>query len=95
MGSSGDLSVAALVPALTAGMASVSTTPAGRECLNRTLIEPVGAADPAHASGASSPALVPIHSRSLHANNAVILRQAALCCLMIASAPESETRRGG
>lgn len=34
------------------------------------------------------PALVPIHSRSLQASNAVILRQAALCCLMIASAPE-------
>lgn len=34
------------------------------------------------------PALVPIHSRSLHASRAVILRQAALCCLMIASAPE-------
>lgn len=38
------------------------------------------------------PALVPIHSRSLQASNAVILRQAALCCLMIASAPE---HRGG
>lgn len=34
------------------------------------------------------PALVPIHSRSLQANNAVILRHAALCCLMMASAPE-------
>lgn len=40
-----------------------------------------------------SPALVPIHSRSLQANNAVILRQAALCCLMIASAPERRERK--
>lgn len=39
------------------------------------------------------PALVPIHSRSLQASNAVILRQAALCCLMIASAPEWRERK--
>lgn len=39
------------------------------------------------------PALVPIHSRSLQANNAVILRQAALCCLMMASAPEWTERK--
>lgn len=39
------------------------------------------------------PALVPIHSRSLQANNAVILRQAALCCLIIASAPEWRARK--
>lgn len=39
------------------------------------------------------PALVPIQSRSLHASNAVILRQAALCCLMMASAPEWRERK--
>lgn len=39
------------------------------------------------------PALVPIHSRSLQANSAVILRQAALCCLMIASAPGQRGQR--
>lgn len=39
------------------------------------------------------PALVPIHSRSLQASSAVILRQAALCCLMIASEPGVERRK--
>lgn len=33
----------------------------------------------------STPALVPIHSRSLQANNEVIRRQADLCCRMISS----------
>lgn len=35
-----------------------------------------------------TPALVPIHNKSLQANNAVTLKQAALCCLIISSQPE-------
>lgn len=35
----------------------------------------------------TTPALVPIHSRSLQARRAVILKHAALCCRMIASEP--------
>lgn len=35
----------------------------------------------------TTPALVPTHSSSSHTNSAVILRQAALCCRMMASEP--------
>lgn len=35
----------------------------------------------------TTPALVPTHSSSAHTNSAVILRQAALCCRMMASEP--------
>lgn len=35
----------------------------------------------------TTPALVPIHSKSLHTRRAVIRRQAALCCRMMASEP--------
>lgn len=35
----------------------------------------------------TTPALVPTHSSSSHTSKAVILRQAALCCLMMASEP--------
>lgn len=35
----------------------------------------------------TTPALVPTHSSSSHTSSAVILRQAALCCRMMASEP--------
>ena len=35
----------------------------------------------------TTPALVPIHNKSLQINNDVTRKQAALCCLIIASAP--------
>ena len=41
----------------------------------------------------TTPALVPIHSSSLHVNNAVTRKQANLCCFMIASDPESKRDR--
>ncbi len=36
----------------------------------------------------TTPALVPIHSRSLHARRAVIRKHAALCCRIMASEPK-------
>lgn len=36
----------------------------------------------------TTPALVPTHSSSSHTSSAVILRQAALCCRMMASEPK-------
>lgn len=41
----------------------------------------------------TTPALVPIHSKSLHARRAVIRRQAALCCRIMASEPVEHPRR--
>lgn len=38
----------------------------------------------------TTPALVPTHSSSSHTSSAVILRQAALCCRMMASEPRGQ-----
>lgn len=46
-------------------------------------------------SVSTTPALVPIHSKSLQARSAVIRKQAALCCRMMASEPAGGTREGG
>lgn len=40
----------------------------------------------------TTPALVPIHKRSLQASNAVTRKHAALCCRMIASEPATRRR---
>lgn len=37
-----------------------------------------------------TPALVPIHKRSLHDKSAVTRRQAALCCRIISSQPAAD-----
>lgn len=41
----------------------------------------------------TTPALVPTHSKSLQANSAVTLKQAALCCRMISSQPADRVQR--
>lgn len=42
----------------------------------------------------TTPALVPIQSRSLHANRAVMRKQAALCWRMMASDPVRGSKKG-
>lgn len=37
----------------------------------------------------TTPALVPTHSKSLHASSEVTLKQAALCCRIMSSQPAS------
>lgn len=53
----------------------------------------VGAALAETARVSTTPALVPIHSKSLHARRAVIRRQAALCCRIMASEPVEHPSR--
>lgn len=42
----------------------------------------------------TTPALVPIQRRSLHASRAVTRRQAALCCLIMSSQPVDHSKKG-